>query len=152
MSAVIATNERARYDYEILDTVEAGLVLTGQEAKSAKTGGMKLKGAHVVFHGGEAFLLNSHISKYPKAGKLEEYDAERSRKLLLRKPELARLRGKTEEEGLTIVPIRAYLKRGRVKVEIAVARGKKQYEKREAIKKRDAERQMRSLLKRGRNG
>ena len=146
--SVIASNDRARYDYAILDTHEAGLVLSGQEVKSAKTGHMKLRGAHVAFHRGEAFLLNSHIAKYPKAGPLPEYDPERSRKLLLRKPELAKLRGKLDEEGLTIVPIRAYLKKGRIKIEIAVARGKKQYEKRESIKKRELDREVRDRLKR----
>lgn len=147
---VIASNDRARYDYQILDTYEAGLVLTGQEAKSAKTGGMKLKGSHVVFHGKEAVLLNAHIAKYPKAGPLPEYVPDQTRKLLLRKPELARLKGKLEEKGLTIVPIRAYLKNGRVKIEIGIARGKKQFEKRDSIKKRELDRQTRTLLKRSR--
>lgn len=148
MNAAIASNDRARYDYSILDTHEAGLVLSGQEVKSAKTGHMKLRGAHVAFHRGEAFLLGSHIAKYPKAGPLPEYDPERSRKLLLRKPELAKLRGKLEEDGLTIVPIRAYLKAGRIKIEIGVARGKKQFEKRESIKKRELDREIRNRLKR----
>ncbi|HTK59824.1 MAG TPA: SsrA-binding protein SmpB, partial [Candidatus Baltobacteraceae bacterium] len=136
MDDLLAANDRARYDYEILDKYEAGLVLTGQETKSAKTGHMKLKGAHVAFTRGEAMLLGSHIAKYPKAGPLPDYDPERSRKLLLHKRELERLRGKREEEGLTIVPLRAYMKAGRIKLEIAVARGKKQFEKRETIKKR----------------
>ena len=143
----LASNERARYDYEILETLEAGLVLSGQETKSAKTGHFKLKGAHVTFHKGEAMLLGSHIAKYSKAGPLPDYDPERTRKLLLRKKELDRLRGKREEEGLTIVPIRAYIRNGRIKVEIAVGRGKKQYEKRETIKKRDLDRQARSMMK-----
>ncbi len=146
MSA-IASNDRAKYDYEILDTVEAGLVLTGQEVKSAKTGHMKLRGAHVTFHNNEAFLLNAHIAKYSKAGPLPGYDPEHSRKLLLRKPELSKLRGKLEEQGLTIVPLRAYLKRGRIKIEIAIGRGRKQFEKREVIKKRDLDRQVRSAMK-----
>jgi SsrA-binding protein len=147
MNDVLATNDRARYDYELLDKLEAGLVLTGQETKSAKTGHMKLKGAHVAFTRGEAMLLGSHIAKYPKAGPLPDYDPERSRKLLLHKRELEKLRGKREEEGLTIVPLRAYMKAGRIKLEIAVARGKKQFEKRETIKKRDLDRQVRSALK-----
>jgi len=147
MSPILATNDRARYDYELLESLEAGLALTGQETKSAKTGHFKLKGAHVAFTKGEAWLIGSHISKYPKAGPLPDYDPERSRKLLLHKRELDRLRGKREEEGLTIVPIRAYMKGGRIKIEIAVARGKKQYEKRETIKKRDLEREARSRMK-----
>ena len=147
MSDILATNDKARYDYEILDRLEAGLVLSGQEVKSAKTGHMKLKGAHVTFHRGEAMLTGAHIAKYPKAGPLPDYDPERSRKLLLHKKELDKLRGKREEDGLTIVPLRAYMKAGRIKVEVAVARGKKQFEKRETIKKRDLDRQVRSALK-----
>ena len=143
----LATNDRARYDFELLDKLEAGLVLTGQETKSAKTGHMKLKGAHVAFTRGEAVLLGAHIARYPKAGPLPDYDPERSRKLLLHKRELERLRGKREEDGLTIIPLRAYMKAGRIKIEIAIARGKKQFEKRESIKKRDLDRQVRSALK-----
>lgn len=143
----LATNDRARYDYDILDKLEAGLVLTGQETKSAKTGHMKLKGSHVAFTRGEAMLIGVHIARYPKAGALPDYDPERSRKLLLHKRELDRLRGKREVTGLTIVPLRAYIKGGRVKIEIAVARGKKEFEKRETIKKRDLDRQVRSALK-----
>jgi len=147
MSDDLATNDRARYDYELLDKLEAGLVLTGQETKSAKTGHLKLKGAHVAFTRGEAVLVGAHIARYPKAGPLPDYDPERSRKLLLHKRELERLRGKREELGLTIVPLRAYMKAGRIKIEIAIARGKKQFEKRETIKKRDIDRQVRSALK-----
>ncbi len=147
MPEFLATNDKARYDYELLETLEAGLMLTGQEVKSAKTGHMKLKGAHVTFHKGEAMLTGAHIALYPKAGPLPEYDPERSRKLLLHKKEVNRLRGKREEDGLTIIPIRAYIKGGRIKVELAVARGKKQFEKREAIKKRDLDREARSRMK-----
>ncbi len=147
MSEFLATNDKARYDYELLETLEAGLMLTGQEVKSAKTGHMKLKGAHVTFHKGEAMLTGAHIARYPKAGPLPDYDPEHSRKLLLHKKELNRLRGKREEDGLTIIPIRAYIKGGRIKVELAIARGKKQYEKRETIKKRDLERETRRALK-----
>ena len=147
MDDAIATNDRARYDYELLDKLEAGLVLTGQETKSAKTGHMKLKGAHVAFTRGEAMLVGAHIARYPKAGPLPDYDPERSRKLLLHKRELDRLRGKREEQGLTVIPLRAYMKAGRIKVELAVARGKKQFEKRETIKRRDLDRQVRSALK-----
>ena len=145
--SVIASNDRAKFDYEILDTYEAGLVLTGQEVKSAKTGHMKLRGSHVTFHNNEAFLLNAHIAKYPKAGPIPGYDPEQSRKLLLRKPELAKLRGKLEEKGLTIIPLRAYIKNGRIKIEIGIGRGRKEFEKREVIKKRDLDRQIRSAMK-----
>lgn len=147
MNDVLATNDRARYDFELLDKMEAGLVLSGHEVKSAKTGHMKLKGAHVAFTRGEASLVGAHIARYPKAGPLPDYDPDRSRKLLLHKRELEKLRGKREEDGLTIVPLRAYMKAGRIKIEIAIARGKKQFEKRESIKKRDLDRQVRSALK-----
>lgn len=147
MSEALATNDRARHDYELLEKLEAGLVLSGHEVKSAKTGHLKLKGAHVAFTRGEAVLVGAHIARYPKAGPLPDYDPERSRKLLLHKRQLERLRGKREEEGLTIVPLRAYMVGGRIKIEIAVARGKKEYEKRETIKKRDLDRQVRSALK-----
>jgi SsrA-binding protein len=147
MPDVIASNDRARYDYDILETFEAGLALTGQETKSAKTGHFKLKGAFVTFHGDEAFLTNSFIAKYSKAGPVPGYDPERSRKLLLHRRELARLQGKRQEEGLTIVPIRAYIRNGRIKVEIGIGRGKRQFEKRASIKKREADRQARALMK-----
>lgn len=143
----LASNDRARYDYDLLEKLEAGLVLDGPEVKSAKTGHLKLKGAHVTFARGEAMLVGAHIARYPKAGPQPDYDPERSRKLLLHKRQLERLKGKREEEGLTIVPLRAYMVRGRIKIEIAVARGKKQFEKRESIKKRDLDRQVRSALK-----
>ena len=148
MSDDLATNDRARYDYELLDKLEAGLVLTGQETKSAKTGHMKLKGAHVAFTRGEAVLLGAHIARYPKAGPLPDYDPERSRKLLLHKRELERLRGKREEDGLTIIPLRAYMKAGRIKIEIAIARGKKQYEKRETVKAAEAKREIDRAMRR----
>lgn len=150
MADIIAANDRARYDYEILESFEAGIVLSGQEVKAAKTGLMKLRGAHVVFHGKEAFLLASHIAKYPKAGPLPEYDPERSRKLLLHASELSKLRAKLETKGLTIVPLRAFIKGGRIKVDIGLARGKQQFEKRASIKKRELDREIRSHLKRGR--
>lgn len=147
MSDALATNDRARYDFEILDRIEAGLALSGQEVKSAKTGHMKLKGAHVAFTRGEAVLVGARIAAFPKAGPLPDYDPERSRTLLLHRKEIDRLRGKREEDGLTVVPLRAYMKAGRIKVELAVARGKKLFEKREAIKKRDLDREVRSALK-----
>lgn len=145
--STLARNDKAKYDFEVLDTVEAGLVLTGQEVKSAKSGQMKLKGAHVAFTGGEAWLLGSHIPKYLKAGRLDDYDPERSRKLLLKRKQLAHLRGKAEEKGLTVAPIRVYLVRGRIKVELGVMRGRKKHEKREVIKKRDLDRQAREAMK-----
>ena len=147
MDKVLSDNKKALYDYEILEKFEAGIVLFGHEAKSAKNGNMSLKGAYVTFHNNEAYLTGAHIGKYKPAGGLKDYDAERSRKLLLKKKELRYLLGKKEVKGLTIVPILVYIKHNKVKVEIAIARGKKQYEKKEKIKQRDIEREIRRTLK-----
>ncbi len=142
-----ADNRKALYDYEILEKYQAGLALTGQEAKSIKAGHMSLKGSHVTFHNGEAFLFNANISKYPQAGKLPDYDPTHSRKLLLKKKEIRYLQGKLQEKGLTIIPLSVYTKNRFVKIEIAVARGKKQYDKRETIKQRDTQREARQAMK-----
>jgi len=143
----LADNRKALYDYEILEKFQAGLVLTGQETKSVKNGQISLKGAYVTFRDGDAYLTNSHISKYKQAGLLPDYDPTKSRRLLLRKREIRYLQGKSQEKGLTIVPLSVYTKKRFVKIEIAVARGKKQYDKRETIKKRDAAREMRQIIK-----
>ena len=143
----LAQNKKALFDYEVLEKFEAGLVLTGQEVKSVKNGQINLKGAYVTFHNNEAFLLNAHVSAYQPAGKLTDYDPTHSRKLLLRQREIRYLRGKSEEKGLTIVPISVYTKHRFVKVEIAVARGKKQFDKRETVKKRELDREVRRTLK-----
>ncbi len=143
----LANNKQVHFDYEILETIEAGLVLTGQEAKSVKAGHMNLKGAFVTFHGSEALLTNAHISKYPQAGPLPDYDPTRSRRLLIHKREIERLRGKLQEKGLTIVPTEVYTKNRFIKVKIGIARGKHLYDKRQTLKKRDAEREIRRTLK-----
>lgn len=143
----LADNRQARYDYEFLDEYEAGLVLEGQEAKSARTGKMSLKGSFVNLRGGGAWLVNAHIPLYAKAGKRPDYDPDRTRKLLLHKREITRLAGKLAQKGLTLVPISVYTKGSKIKLQFALARGKKKYEKREAIKKRDIERDIRRSLK-----
>lgn len=144
----IAINKRAMFDYEILEKFEAGIVLTGAEVKSVKNRHISLKGSYVTFKNNEAYLLNAHISPYQKAGKIAVYDPTKTRKLLLNKSELKRLIGKLTEKGLTIVPLKVYTtRRGRIKVEIGLGRGKKQYEKRELIKKREVEREIRGQLK-----
>lgn len=143
----LAENRKALFDYEILEKLEAGLVLSGQETKSAKNGQINLKGAYVTFHGDNADIINMHIAKYKPAGKMLEYDPAATRRLLLRKKEIAYLRGKSMEKGLTIVPLRVYIKGRFVKVEIGVARGRKQYDKREVIKRRDAKREIQRTLK-----
>lgn len=141
--ATIATNAKAFHEYEILEKLEAGLVLTGSEVKSAKRGSVNLKGAFVTFMHGEAYITNMHIGHYAPSGKQEGYDPTRPRKLLLKASDIDYLRGKHEAERLTIVPISLYTTRNLVKAEIALARGKRKFEKRDAIKKRDLDRQIR---------
>ena len=141
-----STNKRARFDYDILDTYEAGLVLSGPEVKSIRTQSVKLAGSFVTFHGDDANLINLHIPKYQKASTLNNYNPDRSRRLLLRKKEIDYLRGKAQENSLTIIPLSLYTKGPFIKVEIGVARGKKKYDKREKIKRRDIEREMRRKI------
>lgn len=142
--ATLARNKRARFDYDILETFEAGLVLTGQEVKSAKTGHAKLQGAFVTIRSGSAWLKNMFIAPYRHAAGLSDYDPYQNRRLLLHKRELARLRQKLEAAGLTVVPITLYDKAGRIKVELGLGRGKKQFEKRAAIKQRALDRETRT--------
>ena len=143
----LALNKRAKYDYELIETYEAGIALTGQETKAAKSGHISLKGAHVSAQKGELFLAHTLISKYRFAGKLPDYDPTRLRKLLLRKKEISRLLGKIQEKGLTLIPIRVYTKANLIKVEIALGRGKKKIDKRETIKKREVDRDLRRRMK-----
>lgn len=145
---ILAINKRAQFDYELLEIFEAGLVLTGPEVKSAKAGSVQLKGAFLDIRAQELWLKNAHISAYkPAAGIQTDYDPTRDRKVLVHKRELKRLIGKKKEEGLTLIPVRMYIKQQLVKLEFAVARGKKKYEKRETIKKRDIDRQIREHMK-----
>ena len=144
--ATLAINKRAKFDYEILETFEAGLMLLGHEVKSVRAGQMSLRGAYVTMHGGEAWLTGSTIPAYAKAGPLPGYDSMRSRKLLLHRRELSRILGKMQQKGLTLVPISVYTRRSTIKIEFGLARGKKMYEKREAIKKRDLDREVRETL------
>ena len=143
----LAENKKAFFDYEILEKYEAGLELTGQEVKSAKMGQINLKGSYVTFHNGKAYVLNMHINKYKAAGSLPDYDPTRTRQLLLRKKEIAYLQTKSMEKGLTIVPLQVYTKQRYLKIEIAVARGKKTYDKRAVIKERDMKKEMDRILK-----
>lgn len=142
-----AENKKAHFDYEILEKFSAGIVLSGQEVKSVRNGQINLKGAFVTFPGGSAVLTNASISPYPFAGPLPDYDPTHSRRLLLKKREISYLRGKSQEQGLTIVPLKVYSNNHLIKVEIAVARGKHVYDKRETIKKRDLNREIRKSLK-----
>jgi SsrA-binding protein len=136
----LATNRKAFFDYEILEKFEAGLVLTGGEVKAVKAGSVNLKGAFVTIRGDEAYVTNMHISPYAKAAEKEGTDPTRSRKLLLHKRQIEYLKTKREADRLTIVPIGVFVSRNNVKLEIALARGKRKYEKRDSIKKRDLDR------------
>ncbi len=137
----ISVNRKAGFDYELLDRYEAGLVLTGTEIKSIREGRVNVREAYARIQNGEVFLLNCHIAQY-QAGSYLNHEPTRPRKLLLHKDEIRRLAQATEQKGLTIVPTRLYYSRGRVKIELAVARGKKAYDKRAAIADRDARRQV----------
>ncbi len=147
--ATYATNKKARLDYDILETYEAGLVLSGQEAKSIRNGNVGLKGGFITFHGNTPLLTNVHINPYKFAGNLTGYDPTRSRKILLNTKEINYLRGKNQEQGLTIVPLSVYNKGRRIKLEIGLAKGKKKYDKRESIKKKEIRREMRQETKGG---
>ncbi len=129
----LATNRRARHDYEILETMEAGIALLGTEVKSARAGRIQLKDSYVEVVEGEAFLVGAHISPYSH-GNRANHDPERRRKLLLNRREIERLFGRTTIQGQTCVPLSVYLKGNRIKVEIALAKGKKHYDKRQAAK------------------
>ncbi|MBU0721857.1 SsrA-binding protein SmpB [Patescibacteria group bacterium] len=152
---VLAFNKRVNFDYDIQETYEAGLVLLGYEVKSIKTGHVSLKGSYVAFKKiknknlPEAYLINAHIPLYKFAGDRPHYNPTRSRKLLLKKKEIAYLIGKKAEQGLTLAPIKIYTKHSFIKLEFGVGKGRKKYDKREVIKKREFERQVRTLTKRG---
>ena len=148
---IIATHRRARFDYEIVDTIEAGLVLVGPEVKSLRAGKASLSDSYATVRRGEAWLHNAHISPYDKAGR-DNPEPRRDRKLLLHRAEIGRLQGKLAEKGLTLIPLKLYLKNGRVKVQLGLARGKRTYDKRQAIRKREEERDMKRVTRgRGRS-
>jgi len=146
---LIVDNRRARHDYHLLDRVEAGLALTGTEVKSLRDGRASLRNAYADVRDGELWLVGSEISVYDQ-GNIANHDPNRDRKLLLHRGEIDSLAGKVRERGLTLVPTRLYFKDGRAKVELALARGKEQRDKRRDIAKRDAERQIERELKRRR--
>jgi len=163
----LAENRRARYDYNVLEKVEAGIELFGHEVKSAKSGRIQIAGSYAVFRsssaprlrqdfggqggvggrgGVELFLINSEIPPYQPKNTPADYNPSRSRRLLLKKSELKSLLGKKQERGLTIVPLRAYVKRGLIKIELGLGKSRKKHDKREMIKKRDTEREIRRKL------
>jgi SsrA-binding protein len=146
----IAENRRARHEYDLLDRFEAGVALVGTEVKSLRDGKANLQHAFAQLRDGELYLLGANIAEYPQANR-QNHDPERERKLLLHRRELDQLAGKVQERGLTLVPLRLYFKDGRVKVELALARGKDVRDKRRDLAERDARREMeRALKSRGR--
>src|SRR3989442_806321 len=147
----VATNRRARHEYEILETIEAGLVLRGTEVKSLRAGPVTLKDSYANVRNGEAWLIGCHISPYSH-GTDANHDPERDRKLLLHRREIGRLTGKTAERGLTMVPLRLYFKGGRAKVELGLARGKKLRDKRATLREREVQREMERAAREGRRG
>lgn len=144
---ILAKNRRVLRDFKILNTYEAGLVLTGAETKASKAGQINLKGSYIsVSENNEVLLVGAHIGLYKKAI-IPEYNPERNRKLLLHKKEIKSLLGKSKQKGLTLMPLKVYTKKGLVKVEIALVRGKKRWDKRQDIKQREAERRIAKALK-----
>jgi SsrA-binding protein len=146
---IIAQNRKARHDYAVLDTFEAGVMLTGTEVKSLRLGRASLTDAFATIDDGEVFLRNVHIPEYEQ-GSWTNHEPRRVRKLLLHRAEIERLIGKTKESGLTLVPLALYFSQGKVKVELALARGKRSYDKRQDLARRDAAREIQRAL--GRRG
>ena len=147
---LIAENRKARFDYHIIETLEAGIVLQGSEVKALRNSSCQLKDSYIAFVGDEAFLQNAHISEY-MASSYNNHEPERKRKLLLHRKELSRIYGMLREKGYSCVPLKLYFKEGKVKVEIALVKGKQMSDKRDAAKKRDANREMEKVLKKGRS-
>lgn len=142
-----AENRKARFDYEILEKYESGIELLGTEVKSVRGGRMSLEGAFVIIRGAEAFLINSNIPAYQPKNAPTDYDPLRNRKLLLTKKEITELAGSEKNKSLTIVPISVYNKNRKIKVEVALVKGKKKFDKRETLKKRDTDREIRREIK-----
>ncbi len=145
----LGVNRQAGYNYHLLDRFEAGVVLTGTEVKSARGGRVNLRDSYAAVKDGEVWLLNCHISPYSH-GNLQNHEPLRDRKLLLHREEIRKLIGKVRERGFTLVPLRLYLKKGRIKIEIALAKGKREYDKRETIRRREAEREARQAIRQAR--
>jgi len=146
---IIADNRKARFDYEIVETFEAGLVLTGSEVKSLRNAQVQLKDSYISFRGQEAFLQNAHISEYT-ASSYNNHSPERLRKLLMHAHELEQIRAALAEKGLSCVPLKIYFKKGKAKLEIALAKGKKKGDKRESLKAKDSKREMDRAMKKSR--
>jgi len=147
---ILAENKKAYYNYKILEKFETGISLIGQEVKSLKTRGVNLAGSYVIVKDEEVFWVGAKISPYQPKNLPPDYNPERSRKLLLKKAEIKELIGKSKQKGLTLIPLRIYTKDGKIKLEFGIARGKKKFDKRELIRKREVEREIERVLKRGR--
>ena len=143
---LFATNKKAFHDYFILEKLEAGIVLLGTEVKSIREARINLKDSYAMIKQGEAFLLNCHISPYSH-GNRQNHEPTRTRKLLLHQKEIRKMIGKTQEKGLTLVPLRVYLRRGRIKVELGVARGKKLHDKRETERRKEMDQEARAAMR-----
>lgn len=144
---IVCQNKKAHHDYEILEKIEAGLVLLGTEVKSLRQGKANLKDSYARIRHGEVHLYGCHISAYTHAS-YDNHEPERVRKLLLHKFEIKRLFGKTQEKGLALIPLRIYFSKGKAKIELALARGKKQYDKRESLKRKEETRELERVRKR----
>ena len=147
MAKIYSTNKKVRFDYEILETYDAGIKLFGHEVKSIKRGSVNLRGSFVTIRGGEAYITNTIIPAYQAGNLTPNHEPERPLKLLLKKKEILGLQERLHNKGLTTVPLKLYNSRGLVKVEIGLVRGKKKYDKRDVIKKREADRKIRRRLK-----
>lgn len=144
---VYSENKKAIFNYEILEKYEAGLILIGQEVKSIKLGHISLAGSYVVLKDEEVYLIGAHIPAYQPKNASPDYNPERSRKLLLRKEEIKKLIGQSRQKGLTIIPLRVYTNNGKIKLEFGTARGRKKFDKRDKIKKGEANREISRVLK-----
>jgi SsrA-binding protein len=144
---VVAENRKARFDYFIEETIEAGIVLVGSEIKSIRAGRANLREGYVRIERDEAWLLNAHISPWPQSGTYFNHEPLRPRTLLLHREEIERLQGKVNQKGLTLVPLKMYITKGRAKVEIALAKGKKLYDKRDTVAERDSQRDLQRVMR-----
>jgi SsrA-binding protein len=148
-NGAVATNPKARHDYEILETMEAGMVLTGSEVKSLRGGSASMRESFAIIRDGEPLLIGMHIGPYAQAG-YAGHEPTRTRKLLLHRDEIQRLVGKTKERGLTLVPLKVYFSHGLAKIELGLAKGKKTYDRRESLKEKDAQMQIDRAMRRRR--
>lgn len=148
MSNIITTNKKAYHNYKILNTLEAGIVLNGPEVKSIKSGNISLKGSYVTIDKNhEPYVINLHIGPYKPANQGKDYNPTREKKLLLKKRQISRLIGKINQKGISVIPLKVYTKNGIIKLEIGIGKGKKKYDKKEKIKKREVKRKINKRLK-----